>query len=296
MTRSSAGFNRLAILGFGLLGGSVARAARERGGADEIVAASRSQEPLREAVRTGTIDRAGTVAEVVDGADLVVLASPIEAMPGLVQEAAPHLAPGALLTDLGSVKIPPCRDLPGLLPAGRHFVGAHPMAGGHEKGASYARSDLFEGASCVVTPSEATPPEAKSRVSEFWEGLGCKVVERSPEEHDEQVAWVSHLPHLVAFAFAAGLSDAPGGAAALVGPGFADFTRIAGGEAGLWSGILSANRDFLRVPLESFRRCLDELAEAIESRDCERQERLLDSARAILGGIDSPGSRKRAQV
>ena len=288
--------NRLAILGLGLLGGSVARAARERGLAAEIVAASRSQEPLREAVRTGMIDRAGAVAEVVEGADLIVLASPIEAMPGLVQEAAPHLAPGALLTDLGSVKIPPCRDLPGLLPEGRHFVGAHPMAGGHEKGAGYARADLFEGTSCVVTPVSSTPPKAKSRVSDFWQALGCNVIERSPEEHDEQVAWVSHVPHLVAFAFAAALADAPGGAGAMAGPGLADFTRIARGEAGLWSGILSANRDFLRGPLESFRRCLADLAEAIESRECERQERLLDSARAIIGDINSAGSRERAQV
>ena len=170
------------------------------------------------------------------------------------------------------------------------------MAGGHEKGASHARPDLFEGACCVVTPESSTPPEARARVARFWESLGCRVIERTPEEHDEQVAWVSHVPHLVAFAFAASLGSAPGGAGALAGPGLGDFTRIARGETDLWSGILSANRDFLRGPLASFRDCLNDLAEAVETRDCERQERLLDSARAILRDIDSPASPERPQV
>lgn len=296
MTPPVVSFERLAVLGLGLLGGSVALAARESGVAREIAAASRSQGPLDEALRTGMLDHAGSVAEAVAGAEMVVLACPVEAMPGLVREAAPHLAPGAVVTDLGSVKTGPCRELPELLPEGTFFVGAHPMAGGHEHGARHARADIFEGACCVVTPSPETPVDVKARVVGFWRALGARVVERSAEAHDAEVAWVSHVPHLVAFAFAEALADAPEGASALAGPGLADFTRIARGEPGLWSGILSANREALAGPLRSFRRALDELVEAVESRDGERQERMMGSARAILKGIDSRRSGARLRV
>lgn len=281
---SAQGFrvDRLAVLGLGLLGGSVALAARKRGITREIAAASRSQAPLDRALRDGVVDVVGTIAEVVQGAELVVLASPVEAMRPLVSEASPHLCAGAVVTDLGSTKTRPAAELPPLLPEGVTFVGAHPMVGGHVSGAVHARADLFEGACCIVTPIESTPEAATGRVRDFWVSLGARVVERSPEEHDAAVAWVSHLPHLLAFAYAGSLVEAPPTSLEMAGAGFRDFTRIAHSAPELWSGIFADNRQALAHPLRSFGRALDVLADAVASGDRREQERLMASARAIL--------------
>lgn len=287
-------FEKLAILGFGLLGGSVALAARERGIAGQIAGASRSREPLEAALASGKLDEIGSIGEAVTGADLVVLAAPVSAMPAILGEAAPHLAKGVLVTDLGSVKSEPCRTLPGLLPEAAAFVGAHPMAGGHELGARHARADLFEGRCCVVTPLPETAGEAVAAVSAFWASLGCRVVQRSPEQHDVEVAWISHLPHVLAFAYSHALAEAPPGARELVGSGFQDFTRIARSDAELWAGILEANQASLGVPIERFSEALGELAKAISNSERGHQERFLARARAIIDGTEPRGSGENA--
>jgi len=277
-------FERLAVLGLGLLGGSVAWAARRRGVARSVVGCGRRLEPLRDAQARGLVDAiALDPAEAVTGADLVVLATPVGAMEGVLRAAAPALASGALVTDVGSVKSLLAETLPGLLPPGVVFVGSHPMAGSHEKGPEHARPDLLEGATCVVAPSPGDPAPAVARIEAFWSALGARVVRRDPAAHDLEVAWISHVPHALAFAFAGSLGDAPPEAGEVAGTGFRDFTRIARSDPELWAEILVANRKAIEGPIARVAAHLAELARAIESGDVEEVDRWIAEARASLG-------------
>ena len=171
-------FNKLAIIGLGLLGASVARAARRAGVVDRIAAASRRRGPMETALAEGVVDEIGACEAVVREADLVVLCSPIGSMPALVEAAAPGLRSGTLVTDVGSVKGALADRLPGILPEGVEYIGAHPMAGSHERGAGYARENLFDGAACVLTPTVDTTAQGLSKVCGFWEALGARVLTR----------------------------------------------------------------------------------------------------------------------
>jgi prephenate dehydrogenase len=209
-------------------------------------------------------------------------------MAGVVERIGPELSPGAIVTDVGSVKALLCETLPGLLPRGVRYVGSHPMAGSHLRGLEHARADLFEGAVCIVTHSP--DGEALERTSEFWRALGARVVHRDPAEHDAEVAWMSHVPHVLAFAFAGALAAAPPGAAAVAGAGFRDFTRIAQSDPELWGDILTANRKALGAPLARALESLQEFARALESGDADDVERRIASARAALARISTnPG-------
>jgi cyclohexadieny/prephenate dehydrogenase len=287
---SRAPFERLAVLGLGLLGGSVARAARERGLAREVVGAGRRQAPLERALAAGLVDRIATPRDAVVGADFVILATPVGTMPGLVAELVEAFEPGALVTDVGSVKTPIVERLPGILPKGVEFVGAHPMAGSHLRGPDHARADLFEGATCILTPQAGQDERAVARVEAFWRAVGARVMRLTPEIHDEQVAWVSHLPHLVAFAFADALGDAPDAIGEVAGGGFRDFTRIAQSDAELWGEILGLNRKAMSGPLNHFSESLAKLARALEEGDAESLERFLNQARSRLAEVASRAS------
>lgn len=281
-------FARVAVVGAGLLGGSLARAIRERGLAHEVVAIVRREDAQREVVALGIADRAECdLVAGVRGADLVVLASPVHAMPGLLAQLAPQLTRGAIVTDVGSVKGPLADSLPGLLPEGVSYVGSHPMAGGHQTGYAHARADLFENAACIVTPARPANPAAEERVLWLWRALGARVLRRSAQRHDEEVAWVSHAPHVIAFAFAAALADAPDSARELAGPGFRDFTRIAGSDPAMWADILVSNKQALAVPLLAAAERAAALARAIESGDTAAVTKLLSAARDTLASGES---------
>ena len=273
-------FERIAVIGLGLLGGSVAAAARHHAVATTVAGASRSKDARDFALRRQWVDEVGSVTEAASGADLVVLATPVFAMADVLRELAPVLESDAIVTDVGSVKAHLAETLPGLLPDGVCYVGSHPMAGSHERGIEYARADLFADAPCVVTDSG--PPEAQRRVCSFWRTLGARVVVRDPAVHDAQVAWMSHTPHVLAFGFAAALARAPGGSGDLTGGGFRDFTRIAESDPELWSDILTANRKALGAPLAAVSEQLRELSQAIEANDPESVERWISKARDAL--------------
>ena len=178
------------------------------------------------------------------------------------------------------MKSPLAETLPGLLPPGAAYVGSHPMAGSHERGMDHARDDLFERTSCVVTRMEDS--DAVERVCAFWRGLGAVVVQRDAAIHDLEVAWVSHIPHVLAFAFARALTGAPDGAREVAAAGFRDFTRIARSDTELWGDILTANGKALAAPLQATGAALTELARAIEAGEVETLERLLVSGREAL--------------
>ena len=271
-------FERIAVVGLGLLVGSVALAAKKRGVAGHVVGSTRQANARECALDSGAVDEVRDLAEAARDAELVVLATPVYAMPSVLESLRPGLSAGAIVTDVGSVKGPLNELLSGSLPPGVSYVGSHPMAGSHERGMGSARSDLFEGAPCVVTGSDA----ATGRVVDFWAALGARVVVREAARHDTEVAWISHLPHLLAFAFARSLSQAPQGWREVAGRGFQDFTRIAQSDPELWAEIMTSNRKAVAAPLEAFRASLAELSRALESGDAEALEALLGGAREML--------------
>jgi prephenate dehydrogenase len=283
-------FERLAVLGLGLLGGSTALAARSRGVARQTLGYARRRAPLEAAVAAGTIDRCGDLAAVVRGADLVILGTPIAAMERVLEQAAPHLAPGTIVTDVGSVKGDLSRALPALLPDCVHFVGSHPIAGSHRAGAEHADVDLFVDRCVVVTPIASTDELACQRIEKFWAALGARVVRRDPDAHDVQVAWTSHLPHLLAYAFGHALEHSPPSSSELAGSGFADFTRIAHSGPDLWADILTTNGKALVGPLQQFSESLSRIAHAAEAGDSEALERLLATARDALAEVAAPAA------
>jgi len=285
-------FDRIAVIGLGLLGGSVAAAAKQHAVAGIVAGASRSSDARDFALGREWVDEVGSAQEAASGADLVVLATPVFAMVDVLRELAPVLKPGSIVTDVGSVKAQLAETLPGLLPEGVCYVGSHPMAGSHERGIEHARADLFVNSSCVVIDSRQ--PEAKLRVCSFWQALGAHVVIRDTVAHDEQVAWMSHAPHVLAFGFAAALARAPEGSGELVGGGFRDFTRIASSDPELWSDILTANRKALGAPLAAVGEQFRELSQAIEANDSETVERWISRARDALALVVRSTSQARS--
>lgn len=234
----------LAILAPGLLGASVARAARKRGAAGRITVWARRPEIRVSLETTGWFDGvAASAADAVREANLVVICAPVPAIPDIAADILPALEPGAIVTDVGSVKAALCRkihsDYGG---ASANFVGAHPMAGSEKTGHQHSTDNLFAGRAVFVTPLPETSPSAVERVVRFWTALGGEVVTCHPDKHDEIVAHVSHLPQVLASALCSFLSSRDPSWRNYAGNGLRDTTRIAGSDPALWRGILEENR------------------------------------------------------
>jgi prephenate dehydrogenase len=286
-------FARLTIAGVGLIGGSLAAAARAGGLVEEIVGFGRSEANLRLAEERGLIDRiARDPAAAVAGADAVVLAAPVAACAPLAEAFAPYALRGAILTDVGSVKAPVVDALEARWARVGPVVGAHPIAGSEAAGAGAADTTLFRGRRCILTPTPHTDPSALARVRALWEGVGARVEEMSPTVHDELLARVSHLPHVVAYALIAALGPARVGthsALDYAGTGLRDTTRIAGSPAELWRDIALANAPALRAALAEFRAALDRIDALIAAGDARGLEAALDAARALRTRLGSDG-------
>jgi prephenate dehydrogenase len=270
----------LAVIGVGLLGGSVAKAARQGGLARRIVGIGRDAGRLQPALDDGTLDLAVTDLDAgVRDADFVLLAAPVLTIEGLLERVWRAAPVGAVVTDVGSTKRNIVRAAERLA-AGRPlaFVGSHPMAGSEQAGYRVARSDLFRGATVVVTPTEATELAALKKTTEFWEALGARVTSLDPETHDRTVAAISHLPHLIACALVDGAARVEPAAFELAARGFRDTTRIAAGDPDMWTEIFLANRDALTATVEAFREALGELQQVIDGGRA-------DALRAVLARI-----------
>ncbi len=284
---------RLAILGPGLLGGSVALAARERDVADEVSIWARRPEAVAELRDRGVAERVSDqLLEVVEGADLVVLATPVGAMPELLAQVLPGLAEGAWVTDLCSVKTAAvAAGDAAVAECGRGdiaFVGAHPMAGSDRTGFRHARADLFVGAPCAITPGDSSNSAAVTGVADFWRRLGCRPIEMSAADHDRRVARVSHLPHLAASALVSASLAGSSGASSLAGPGFRDTTRVAAGPADMWAEILSENRHEVAAALQDYIEELGEVLANLRDMDNEGLHRFLDVARSRRAALYPP--------
>lgn len=280
-------FRRIAIVGVGLIGGSLALALRRAGLASEIVGIGRTQQNLDVALARGIVDRAGQDPALVKGCELVVLATPGALLAPSAEAIAPHLDAGAIVTDAGSTKAGVVRECAAALGGRARFVGAHPIAGTESSGAAAAEGDLFRGARCVLTPVAGTDADALARVRALWEAVGMDVVEMAPEAHDELLALTSHVPHLLAFALtgaAAAFRAARAGAPdpfAFAGPSFRDATRVASSSPEMWRDILLGNAPAVRAALASVRTRLDVLEAAIVAGDAERIGALIDAARTV---------------
>lgn len=254
----------VAVLGPGLLGGSLALALAGRGDCNVRVWGRRPEivEELRR--RCPSAAAVTDIEAAVFEADLVVLCTPVGAMAALAERLRPALAPGAVVTDTGSVKGAIVEKLETLLGGGARFIGGHPMAGGDQAGLEHARADLFRDAACIVTPTPRSSPAAVEKVSAFWTSLGCRVFHLPPGVHDRAIALVSHLPHITAAALVRAATDpATPGALDLVGPGFRDSTRIAMGPAPMWDEILLENREAVLAAIRSLRSHLDQVETAL---------------------------------
>jgi len=278
-------FGRLTVAGVGLIGGSLARAARDAGLAAEVVGFGRTDANLRVAMERGLVDRVTQdPAEAAAGADAIVLATPIGACVAIAEAFRPHAGPGTLLTDVGSVKASLLTALEAVWSGVGPVVGAHPIAGSEASGAASARADLFRGHRCILTPTATTDRPALARVRALWEGVGARVEEMTPALHDELLARVSHAPHLVAYALARAVGEfTAGGRRAIdyAGSGLRDTTRIAGSPAGLWRDVALANAPAIRAALAELRAVLDEVEELIASRDGTSLEATLAAGREI---------------
>jgi cyclohexadieny/prephenate dehydrogenase len=283
-------FNRLALIGFGLIGGSIARAARARGLAGEIVATARSAKTRARVAELGIVDSVvKTNVEAVDGADLVILCIPVGACAAVAQEIAAHLKSGAIVSDVGSVKGAVVREMAPHLPASAHFVPAHPVAGTEHSGPDSGFPELFINRWCILTPPEGTDAAAVERLRAFWAAIGAKVEIMTPDHHDLVLAITSHLPHLIAYTIVGTADELAQVTSSEVikfsAGGFRDFTRIAASDPTMWRDVFLANKEAVLEMLGTFNEDLSKLTRAIRRGDGEALFEHFTRTRAIRRGI-----------
>jgi prephenate dehydrogenase len=275
--------DRLAIVGLGLLGGSVARAARARSLAREIVAVGRDARRMETARRDGTVDRVTTdIADGLGAADFCVIATPVATLLDLLPAVCQALPAGAVLTDVGSTKARIVAEAERLGQARSvRFIGSHPMAGSEQTGYAVARADLFEGAIVILTPTERSDPDALAQVDRLWRALGARLVRLEPAAHDRAVAAISHLPHLVADALVDAVVRMDPAFLDLAARGFKDTTRIAAASPLMWREIFLDNRPALAEALAAFRKALDHLEGIVGAEDGPALERELKRIKQV---------------
>lgn len=274
-------FPKLAIVGVGLLGGSIGLAARERKLAGRILGIGRSEDSLQQAQRVGAIDEYSLdLIRGVADADLVILCTPVRHIAQILPTVMAHVKAGAIVTDVGSTKstIVKVGEAASASSQGV-FIGSHPMAGSEKSGVHHAHSRLFEGTNCFLTPTQQTPLAALATVGAWWRALGCRLAIARPERHDALVACISHLPHLIAVALVRTVADTQEDVnliKGIIGNGFRDTTRIASGSAQMWEDICAENIQEISTTIAAFQRNLNELIAAHNDPDGTLRRELLD--------------------
>ena len=287
-------FNRLALIGVGLIGSSIARAARAQGVVRSIVATARSPATRRRVAELGFADQvAETNAAAVEGADLVIVSIPVGACGPVAAEIGPHLKPGAIVSDVGSVKGSVLRDMAPHIPKGVHFVPAHPVAGTEHSGPDAGFAELFVNRWCILTPPPDADPAAVERLAAFWRALGANVETMSAEHHDLVLGITSHLPHLIAYTIV-GTAEELGQVTRsevlqFSAGGFRDFTRIAASDPTMWRDVFLANKDAVLEMLGRFNEDLSQLTRAIRNGNGDALFEHFTRTRAIRRGIVNIG-------
>jgi prephenate dehydrogenase len=272
----------LGIVGVGLLGGSIALAARRRGVAGRIVGVEDNVNARDHALGRTIIDAATDLPGAAAEADLLLFCTPVDRIAVQILAAAPACRPGCLLTDVGSTKSAIVRNVEGHLPEGVAYVGSHPLAGSEKHGPKHADAGLLEKRQVIVTPTARTEAGSLARIISFWSALGATVQVMDPEAHDRALALTSHLPHLVASALAGVL---PPEWSALTATGFRDTTRLAASNPALWSAILHANRAAVLEALERYVEQLDHFRAALEAGDRAALEALLAQGKHVKDAL-----------
>ncbi len=271
-------WDKVAIVGVGLLGGSAGLALKQAGAVGKIVGLGRRKESLDEALARGAIDEATLEpAEAARDADLVLLCTPVGSFRPLVQSMRESLSPDVLITDVGSTKQQVVEELAALLGPDGPFVGSHPMAGSEKKGPAHASADLYRGALCILTPTDQTAADVVDRAESLWKLLGMRTLRMDPSEHDQAVAAVSHVPHLLASMLALTPEDEQLPVAAT---GFGDMTRLAAGDVEMWRDIVLTNRGPILESLSQVAHQIADLAHAINAGNGEAIADMLARARA----------------
>jgi cyclohexadieny/prephenate dehydrogenase len=282
--------NRLALIGVGLIGSSIARAARRQGAARAIVATARSAATRRRIAELGLADHVvESNAAAVEGADLVIVSIPVGACGEVAAQIGPHLAPGAIVSDVGSVKGTVVRDMSPHIPKGVHFIPAHPVAGTENSGPDAGFAELFVERWCILTPPADADPVAVERLSGFWRVLGANVETMSAEHHDLVLGITSHLPHLIAYTIVGTADELSQVTRSEVlrfsAGGFRDFTRIAASDPTMWRDVFLANKDAVLEMLGRFNEDLATLTRAIRRGDGDTLFAQFTRTRAIRRGI-----------
>ncbi|MBM1814150.1 prephenate/arogenate dehydrogenase family protein [Pseudosulfitobacter pseudonitzschiae] len=287
-------YNRIALIGLGLIASSMFWAIQRGGLAGEVTGYARSQATRDTARRIGLTDRVcDTAAEAVAGADLVVLAVPVGAMAAVAAEIAPHLAKGATVTDVGSVKRSVIESVGPHLPEGVHFIPGHPLAGTEHSGPESGFATLFDNRWCLLVPVEGTDPQATARLRALWEGIGSNVEEMDADHHDLVLAVTSHTPHLIAYTMVGVADDlgrvTDGEVIKYSAAGFRDFTRIAASDPTMWRDVFLTNKDATLEILGRFTEELFALQRAIRTGDGDHLFDYFTRTRAIRRGIIEAG-------
>lgn len=284
---------RMAVIGCGLIGGSMALSWKRSGIVDEVIAFGHNPKTLNKAIEKGAADEVTTsMAEAVKGADIVVSAVPVEAMESVFTEMAPFLKPEAIVTDVGSTRqtvIEAARK--GLGDKFRQYAPAHPIAGGEMPGVEYASAELFDEKAVISTPDEGMDPKAVEKIEEWWKKAGARVMRMTPQEHDLTFASVSHLPHVLAYALVDMIAREENAQSKLnmAGAGFRDFTRIASSSPVMWRDICLSNKEALSQELKRYRESLDVLQKYIDAADGAALEAVFENAMRNRRGLVFPG-------
>ncbi|WP_421916099.1 prephenate/arogenate dehydrogenase family protein [Mesorhizobium sp.] len=287
-------FEKIALVGIGLIGSSLARVIRREGLAGHVAISTRSTATLARAKELGLGDSYTTDAEeAVRDADLVIVSVPVGSSGAVAEEIAPALKPGAILTDVGSTKASVIAQMQPYVPAGVHFIPGHPLAGTEKSGPDAGFADLFDNRWCIFTPLPDTDPEALERLSEFWRRCGSNIDTMDPQHHDMTLAIVSHLPHIIAYNIVGTADDLESVTKSEVikysASGFRDFTRLAASDPTMWRDVCLHNKDAILEMLARFSEDLASLQRAIRWGDGEKLFDLFTRTRAIRRSIIDAG-------
>jgi len=282
-------FDKLTIIGVGLIGGSFARVCQKKGIAGSIVGFGRQEANLRKALELGVIDEYSLdLNEAVKQADFVLVAVPVGSIFPLVKKMISSLKKGSIISDVGSVKGSLVEKIEKILPDDVHFVGAHPIAGTENSGVEASFAELFEGSKCILTPSKFTDHETLQKVKKLWELMGSEIKLMEPDEHDKIMAAVSHLPHIAAYAITSFMFELqhlwPDILSYSAG-GFRDFTRIASSHPTMWCDICNNNRDALIKMIEQYETTLDQFKTLIKEKNWLQLEKTMHEAKTLRDGF-----------
>lgn len=266
-------FNKVAIIGMGLMGGSIAKALKKKQLVGEIIGVSRQRKTLLLARKIRAIDRGSQNIHLIKDADLVILATPVGTILNLASEISKIIREDCIVTDVGSAKQEIVAKLSRIFP---RYVGSHPLAGSEKQGVVNAAADIFKDSLCIMTPLKNTDKDAQLKIKKLWKQIGAKVVNLTPATHDNILSFVSHLPHIVAFSL---ISALPRKYLPFAPNGLKDTTRIAASDNKLWCDIFLSNRENMLKSIDLFQENLSHIKSAIEKRDRESLNRILKKAK-----------------